>query len=564
MSTKKDVVTILPFKEYQSAIDKYSTNNQTMEKEYKNIIESEMGQGIYERRNGILGPSELSQINPNVPVTNIITGKVKIEDQDVSVYKEFWQYKQAAGTIFTDWTSASLSHIQEDMAVRHLPLYGKKELTDPTLILSNTNNVRNNLQRYGKEYLTTTNMLNATAFSNGISYGSSQSPYRSGTKNELNKTMHGNFKNHETGDSIVRNEDFLRVDLPENYANVTLSSWQKANYAWIIYNTDAPELSLQEKQQFGTFNLDSMKLTGITCLTPDYGIIPNGYNTPVGVYNNNDNLPPITTESGLYCSANTNFVTMPINSLYKNLDTSIQVSPGNNSLTLGSTMSPALKEFIQTTLHNYNRDFLFMNIYKSFSNSTSPSHSKIMQNIKKIAGYLFENGQYEYFTNPHNQNNQYQNMFALQRQLISLNQGDPELEIFINHLSFLSFGGNGKDKNAMAHIICKDISPHPIPIHIKTFLILPTMLAEDLFTVPNPFTDQGSDCITPGATYSENASNCAFRGHANMWQQKPQAGMDNPTFVPNMFDDPENQNNWIYNLSNPYIGRNYYNAATTF
>jgi hypothetical protein len=49
-----------------------------------------------------------------------------------------------------------------------------------------------------------------------------------------------------------------------------------------------------------------------------------------------------------------------------------------------------------------------------------------------------------------------------------------------------------------------------------------------------------------------------------MWQQKPHPGMTDPTFVPNMFDDPENPNNFIYNLNNPYLGLNPSDAPSTF
>ena len=77
--------------------------------------------------------------------------------------------------------SSGISNLNTDISISHMPLYGDPKLHDPTLILSNTNNIRNNLQRYGKEYLTTTNMLNSIAFDNGISYQSGySSPIRTG------------------------------------------------------------------------------------------------------------------------------------------------------------------------------------------------------------------------------------------------------------------------------------------------------------------------------------------------------------------------------------------------
>ena len=68
----------------------------------------------------------------------------------------------------------------------------------------------------------------------------------------------------------------------------------------------------------------------------------------------------------MYCSANTNYVTMPRNHLYGDLDTSFQVMPGNNSLTLGTVMSPKLKEFIQNELFNFNRSIVLMQIYEQY------------------------------------------------------------------------------------------------------------------------------------------------------------------------------------------------------
>ena len=49
-----------------------------------------------------------------------------------------------------------------------------------------------------------------------------------------------------------------------------------------------------------------------------------------------------------------------------------------------------------------------------------------------------------------------------------------------------------------------------------------------------------------------------------MWQQKLYAGDTNPNFVPNMFNDPNNYNNDIFNLRNPYASVNPYCAPPTF
>jgi hypothetical protein len=575
----------VPFNEYNSTINRYSDGNIKREKEYKGIIESETGQAIYERQNPSFGAHADLDLYANVPVKNILKKEVKIEDQNVPIYKEFWQYKQPAGTIFTDWTSAGISHIREDISVRNLELFGK--IKDPSLVLSNTNNVRNNFQRYGKEYLTTTNMLNAEAFSNGVSYSNDgKGPYRNSTKDVLNQMIHGSFENSEYGDTVTRNENVLRVDLPGNYANSTVSSWQKTLAAFITPNIYLKEHD-RERQKFGTFSLDAMKLTGKSCLTKDFGVIPKNYNHAADVYNDLGNFPPVTNPKyydpkskdflnqegdgiGLYCSANTNYVTMPINPLHKNLDTSFQVAAGNNSITLGAIMSPKLKEFINSDLHTYNRDFIFMNLYENQlvqqfhdhpgTNIKTVPKTRLMKHIENLAPSLFTNGTFTYYSSL-SEKQKYTYVFNIQRNLITLQQGNPELENFINNLSIVKIGGHSRNPNIFGQVLCSELSESPIKILGKgSFLLLPTMLSDDLFTVPS-----GGNCITPGSNYAENATNCAFRGHANMWQQKPEPGLADPTFVPNMFDDTENPNNFLYNLSNPYgVGNNFYNAPLTF
>ena len=163
MSTETE---FLPFKEYKSTLSRYSDNNQLQANEYKSILESELGQAFYQREFDTIEKAALGPLNSNLPRLKD-TFDIKVKDKNVNVFKEFWQYKQPGATIFTDWNSAGVAAIKEDMSVRDLPLFG--HIQDPTLVLSNTNNVRNNFQNYGKEYLTTTNMLNAEAFSNGVS-----------------------------------------------------------------------------------------------------------------------------------------------------------------------------------------------------------------------------------------------------------------------------------------------------------------------------------------------------------------------------------------------------------
>jgi hypothetical protein len=137
--------------------------------QYKAILKSELGQASYDKNFSSLDQASLGPLNSNLPKYNK-KYNVNVDGNNISVFKEFWHYKQPGGTIFTDWNSAGLSALKEDMSVRDLPLYG--HINNPTLVLSNTNNVRNNFQNYGKEYLTTTNMLNSEAFLNGVSYES--------------------------------------------------------------------------------------------------------------------------------------------------------------------------------------------------------------------------------------------------------------------------------------------------------------------------------------------------------------------------------------------------------
>lgn len=566
MSTKS--ITVFQFKEYNSTINRYSKGNQKMEKKYKGILESETGEAIYDQENPSYGAHGTLKIQPNLPVYNKVIGDVKIEDQNVPVYKTFWQYKQPAGTIFTDWTSAGLSHIREDMSIRDLALYGK--IQDPTLVLSNTNNIRNNFQRYGKEYLTSTNMLNAEAFSNGATYQQAgKSTYRNSTKDIQNTILHGSFGNKEHGDQAVRNENVLRVDLPENFANTTVSSWQKANPAFSLLNPDKT-MALVDRVQLSTLNLDAMKLTGLSCLTEEFGVIPTDYNYPTDVLSNTDEFPPVPNPNyynnhsqdyhkqqgkgeGLYCSANTNYVTMPRNHLYRDLDTSFSVGLGNNSVTLGSVMSPKLIDFIQSTLYEYNRDFVFMSIFNYLS-------VELQNKIKHISPYLFDkSGKLNTdYNNIHDEGEKYKYIYNIQRNLLTLEQGHPELEVFIANLSIIKIGGNNiKHPHLSGYVLCSELHETAIPIKGKgAFVLLPTMLAPDLFTVQK---SGHPDCFDPATTYQQNATNCGFRGKANTWQQK-----EDPTFVPNMFDDPENPNNFIYNLNNPYLGKNPDNAPSTF
>lgn len=600
MGTK---VEVLPFKEYSSTLKRYSNSNQLQSHQYKDIIESEMGQAVYQRAFPTFGEAALGPLNANVPVYNQ-QYNVKIEDKNVNVYKQFWQYKQNGGTIFTDWNSAGVSNIKQDLSVKDLPLYRNPNLQDSTLILSNTNNVRNNLQNYGKEYLTTTNMLNAEAFSNGVSYETGgSSPKRTSTNNELQRIIHGNFGNKEDGDLYSRQIKQLRVDLPANYANNNLSSWQYINPAFIIPNRSLKVF--HEKLKYGIFDLESMKYVGDSCLTKNYNFIPQGFDNPIDVYNDKDEYPPLSNinyynnnssqymnsnqnpyasnapaGTNLYCSANTNYVAMPRNHSpnTKDLDTSIQVSPGNNSLTLGTVMSPRLKEFINKELFEFNKMIVLICLYNQ--NFTDPKFMDLKRQIafnypnifrKKINGKTL----YEDYTQLTNESSKYQWTFNKQRNFSAIHQINPEVEHFINHLSIFKFGGNNLNNPGINGLVrLRELHPDDIPVEDPgIFLLLPTMMSEDLFEVrenvdktfaapgiESEINNNNNSCITPGASYDLNMANCCFRGKANEWQQSKNV----PNFVPNMFNDANNYNNDIYNLINPGCGTNPYDAPNTF
>ena len=577
---------ILPYKEYNSTLLRYSDSDQLQANQYKSIIESKLDQAYYDREYPSVGAAALGPLNANVPVTNMKVN-INVGDKNVNVYKKFWQYKQHSGSIFTDWNSAGISAIKEDLSIKNLPLYNK--IHDSNLVLSNTNYVRNNLTNYGKEYLTTTNMLNAEAFLNGVSYESGNtSPYRSGQQTEIQQIIHGSFNNAEDGDLYSRQVKELRVDLPINYANTSISSWMYINPAFIIPNKNIK--ILHDALKFGIFDLDSIKLVGTSCLTSNFGVTPKGYPGPVDVINDDNNYPPVknpdyytrgelhyaTEGSGenMYCSANTNYVVMPVNHApsVKGLDTSFQVSTGNNSITIGVVMSPKLKNFINNDLHKLNRDLILMHLHQFPPLNLETNIRKI---IETNYSHLFNknNGisihdEYSKLIDKF----KYTWVYNKQRNLATKYQGNPEIETFINELNIFKFGGNNTNfLGQVGQVRFRNLGININDINIEgtgCFLLLPTMLSEDLFGVrkqiPSEYTsmnvnhaDDNNNCITSN-NYKQNATNCAFRDHAFKWQQQ----QDGPNFVPNMFKTPDND--YIVNSTNFYAGKNPYNTPNTF
>lgn len=622
MSTR---TAFLPFKEYPSTLARYSNSDQLQAHQYKQILESELGQHFYQREFPTMNEFAQGRGNANIPVNNNIL-EVVVDNKPVNVYEQFWQYKQNGGTIFTDWNSAGVANLNTDISISEMPLHG--EIEDPTLVLSNTNNVRNNLQRYGKEYLTTTNLLNSIAFQNGVSFESGNlSPKRSGSRVETEMIEHSNFADRENGDLYSRQIKQLDVSLPIEYANNTRSHWVYANFAFIRPNPNKRLKVFHLQQKYGVFDLDSMKMVGASCLTSNFNITPKGMEYPVDVLSDDMNFPPVSNPSfysgvrrgqvegvgsNMYCSANTNFVTMPKNSAYPDLDTSFQVMNGTNSITLGTVMSPKLREFIQEQLFDFNRKIVVMQIHSQYATtSAGPELMNKYPDIFQIPMFVSNRNpnkkltMYEYYTQLE-ESDKYKFVFNYQRNFAQTHLMHPEVETFINHLSIMKFSGNNinnpdikgsvllRELNNILHKGMDDSIEIDSP---GVFLLLPTMLSQDVFGVrknipeqfsgtipqinndmarsarnPNsaftPIIDHGkrnradpNECITHTDpwNYELNATNCAFRDSAGRWIQK-----EHPNFVPNMFNDPNNLNNDLTNLDNIHAGINPYNAPTSF
>lgn len=578
-----------PFEDSPSIIAKYSNSDQLKQKEYKQIIESETNQSFYDRQFLTLEHAVKGPLNSNVPKTNR-TKEISINGNKANVLTDFWHYKQPAGTIFTNWESAGISALKEDMSVRNLKIPGTNT-TNPNLVLSNANYVRNNLTNYGKEYLTTTNLLNSMALENMSYESSNTSPYRSGKMGDIERIIHGGFKNKADGDLYQRTQYALRVDLPVNYQQ-NISAWQYINPAYIVPNKRLKVFHDQLK--FGLFNLESIPETGAPCLTKNFSVIPNGLNSPVDVMNDDINYPPVSnpdyykrgsehlkypgSNDNMYCSRNTNYVVMPKNYApgFEHLDASLNVSPGNNSVNMGVVMPDALRKFIITDLYNFNKNMLIAHIYvqEGRNNSDKTSLQQMIENqfphIKQIISQyasLSEENKYAWIYDQ-------QLQFVTKYSHVSDRKTTEIVEHFIKELSIFKFGGlNENAPSEKGRVVIHDLNLNGYPIEdFGCFLLLPTMLSQDLFTVGDPINgawvnpkvansihNNPNSCIVPGNTPVQNAENCCYRGHANQWQQVP-----NPTFIPNMFNDPNNQENGTTNLVNPYCGVNPYNAPNTF
>ena len=129
-----------------SFLSLYSTPNQLQANQYKDIIEATTSEAYYNREYPSLEAASNGRLNPNIPVYRG-SETIFVDNKPINVYQQFWQYKQPGGTVFTDYTSAGVSNNYEDLAVRNLPLRSMGlDKPTPQLVLSNTNNVRNNMQ----------------------------------------------------------------------------------------------------------------------------------------------------------------------------------------------------------------------------------------------------------------------------------------------------------------------------------------------------------------------------------------------------------------------------------
>lgn len=432
----------------------YSGEDDLQYNQYESILRGELGYNIGQRHFKNLNDATKIALNGNIPRLNK-SYTITVGNTPVKALKEFWQFKSYAGALFTDWTSAGISNNYEDLSVKNLPFNGK---INPDLVLSNTNNIRSNLQNYGDYYLDQTEMLNNQAFDVGSSFKSGLStPYRAYINND-------NIKyGTEAGDKYSRSHSQLALNNPINYS-LSLSTWSNINPICIRPNHDSSSLNFNDKLKHGYLNLDSLKSIGSSCVTKNF----NGMK--VDFLNTMDGPNPPLYEMGLYCSANNNYVAMPINfsDKFKNVDSSFSVAPGEDSVVNGTIMTNHLKNFINTTLYEINEALIALNLYQSNNNISqilphlfSPRYNKTI-NIK-YNNYmkLSDQDKYNYISD-------------LKNYLVEYNQQNLTTSNFISNLSIYKFAGKVK-----LSLISNDY----LDINGDTFVLLPSMLNDNLFTL---------------------------------------------------------------------------------
>ena len=225
------------YNEHSSISDLYSKEMKQSLDAYKSILLSEKSLANYNDKYPTNNININNVLNPNIPISNKELDTVIVEGKPIKINQQFFNYKTPAAQLFTNFKSAGENALLENMAVRNLPLKSKNNVEDPNLVLSNNNFVRENLQEYGKTFLLKTNMLNTEAFNNGFSYQSaSTSPYRLEDPRMILNYSHSNFMDKEHGDIYFNSKYQLRFDLPTNYINSSVTTWQYVNPAFIIPN----------------------------------------------------------------------------------------------------------------------------------------------------------------------------------------------------------------------------------------------------------------------------------------------------------------------------------------
>lgn len=591
----------LKYKTYPVSKEDYSNDMQRSLNNCEDIFQSNEVMHRYENKDKLTDKEVKHILNPNVPIKNKTIGKVTIDSKDIDVFEQFYNYKAPAGQLFTNFKSAGENSILEDMSIRDLPPRdGTNHGSDPNLVLSNTNLIRSNLQNYGKEYLLKTNMLNAEAFNNGFAYQStSTSPYRLVNPKELLGTEHSNFKNKEHGDMFNLNKYQLRFDLPTNYINNAVTSWQYVNAGFVLPNKeitsidksmfkdkkemdylfkhfDIKDMLFHLQLKYGTLNLDAIHYAGNSCLTKDFAMTPKNMSKPVDVIENDYNYPPVNNPhyydekspmfmkkegqlhqskngkmipnvgEGLYCSINNNYVMMPKNysEIYKNTDSSFGIMPGSNSVTMGVVLSKYLRKFIQEEIFELNK----MQIVAQLIMQEKTSEKRNMMKSKMMNMYRdLNNEKFRSFMNVmKNERQKYIHLFDMQRALADKYKIHHEVANFINSLVIFKLGDDSLLNNNIPAKVILDDYEYDI-LGNGVFLLLPSLPNQDLMNLKK---NTSEECTT---------GNCCFRGEAESWLPK-----NDRNFVPKMYNNSDNLNNDISNLTNPNCGVNPYNAPRNF
>ena len=75
-------------------------------------------------------------------------------------------YKQPAGTIFTEWRSAGLYGMVNNNNISNYPLVSANNLVNKEIVLNNNNNIRNNYQNHTSTFYDSLNTFNELSLNN--------------------------------------------------------------------------------------------------------------------------------------------------------------------------------------------------------------------------------------------------------------------------------------------------------------------------------------------------------------------------------------------------------------